>query len=594
MAKLDQFKGKINFKTDSPQQISKTLGELEAYLKKYEEGDAAKIIEEFKSNNKGNPSHSEKLLTKQFIKAYSKRTDILENLSKSIKKIQEDLVDEQDTTIKKEKPKKRRLARIAGKAKTAVTAGVSKVTNKAKNMFSDILDNFSSLLGGFGALRGLLPLLTGGAMGILLGGLGAAASALLGSTLKSLRWIKRIVQGTLGIGWRLGKSLVKASLWVGKVATRAIIRTGAFMWKVGKFIAKGVMTGIKSLAALMSLVFDKIKGKWNDLRKKSPDGKPQKNQKVPNDAKGGKANSQKGGSKPGKLPKPTGGLTSKIKDTLSTVKGAILKHAGKLKGVGKAVLSGLPKVLAKATPFGLPFMAYDAYVAAKKSDSLTSFGVNFINESLGGLVGLASDDPAVRENPGAFVDKMIWGSDGDEVTGNSGNASSSTASGIGGSSGGSSIETPSVIKEIESLPEGDGEAYITIDGSYDGSPIPDEFLKYMDHPAFPWAWDQIDAGKMTFDQAIEKFKSGAFDGVEGVPASFNDIEINDIHQTMLEEVKNQAVYESVAISSQMSKSVLGAVRATNGLVNSQIQYNSMMINPTNNYYGGMNRASVQG
>ena len=59
--KLDTFKGKITSKS-SPKEINKTLTELQAYLEKYEEKDAAKVVDELKSgSSKG--SHQDIILS---------------------------------------------------------------------------------------------------------------------------------------------------------------------------------------------------------------------------------------------------------------------------------------------------------------------------------------------------------------------------------------------------------------------------------------------------------------------------------------------------------------------------------------------------
>ena len=150
--KLDTFKGKITSKS-SPKEINKTLTELQAYLEKYEEKDAAKVVDELKSgSSKG--SHQDKILSKQFIKLYSRRTDTLERIAKSIKRMQEDLIDEQDTSIKKRG--------IIGKAKSKVIGGlqatknaISTVKDKAKSGFDMLQGLMSNMLN----LKNLLPMI---------------------------------------------------------------------------------------------------------------------------------------------------------------------------------------------------------------------------------------------------------------------------------------------------------------------------------------------------------------------------------------------------------------------------------------------------
>lgn len=553
--KLDTFKGKITSKS-SPKEINKTLTELQAYLEKYEEKDAAKVVDELKSgSSKG--SHQDKILSKQFIKLYARRTDTLERIAKSIKRMQEDLIDEQDTSIKKRG--------IVGKAKSKLVGGlqatknaISTVKDKAKSGFDMLQGLMSNMLN----LKNLLPMILGGITSMISGVVGGLISTVVGKVLKVVGWIGKIPFKIAG--WLI-KKVAKVGVAVGKMAFKAVKFIGGMIFKVGSKIAKFALKGLAKLGDMLGDAWRKIKAKVQSaVKPKSKAPEP----KAKADAKTGKQASNNTKSQVQKAAKSKGnekGWLQKGKEAIESVKKKIIPSLEKTgsKGIAKAVSGALGKVASKAFPIiGWGLLAYDAYSAAKKSDSLTSFGVNLLDEASGGLISLALGNTDGK-SAGQYIESLIEG--GISTDSNANNTSNSSSYSATAAVGASSVAGGVLNSPLMSMTNG---ALMSSDNSgvsvgqvqmldNNGKPLSPEYDRfyneYHNHKSFSYYNDKIMKGEMTVQEAINALGSPVS------PMVNSSTTIVNRKSEELRIVKESAVAEAVKISSMMDKTVISGV-----------------------------------
>lgn len=556
--KLDTFKGKITSKS-SPKEINKTLTELQAYLEKYEEKDAAKVVDELKSgSSKG--SHQDKILSKQFIKLYARRTDTLERIAKSIKRMQEDLIDEQDTSIKKRG--------IVGKAKSKLVGGlqatknaISTVKDKAKSGFDMLQSMMSNILN----LKNLLPMILGGITSMIAGVVGGLVSKLVSKVLKVVGWIGKLPFKIAG--WLI-KKVAKVGVAVGKMAFKAVKFIGGMIFKVGSKIAKFALKGLAKLGDMLGDAWRKIKAKVKSAV--SPKSKASADAKAKADAKTktGKQASNNTKSQVQKAAKSKGnekGWLQKGKEAIESVKKKIIPSLEKTgsKGIAKAVSGALGKVASKAFPIiGWGLLAYDAYSAAKKSDSLTSFGVNLLDEASGGLISLALGNTDGK-SAGQYIESLIEG--GISTDSNANNTSNSYSYSATAAAGASSIAggvlnsplmsmTNSALTKPDSSGVTVGQVQMLDDKGNPLGPMYDRFYnEYHNHKSFSYYNNKIMKGEMTVQEAINALGSPVS------PMVNSSTTIVNRKSEELRIVKESAVAEAVKISSMMDKTVISGV-----------------------------------
>nr|DAJ15231.1 MAG TPA: hypothetical protein [Myoviridae sp. ctTS62] len=555
--KLDIFKGKITSKS-SPKEINKTLTDLQAYLEKYEEKDAAKVVDELKSgSSKG--SHQDKILSKQFIKLYSKRTDTLERIAKSIKRMQEDFVDEQDTSIKKRG--------VIGTAKSKVVGGLQATKNAistAKDKAKSGFDLIGDLMGKFMNLKNLLPMILGGITSLISGALMGIASKVFGKILKVIGWIGKV---PLKIAKWLIKKVGKVGLAMGKMALKAFKFIGGMIFKVGAKIAKFALKGLGKLGNMLGDAWRKIKDKVKSTVKpksKAVDPKAKADAK----SKTGKAASNNTKTQVQKAAKTKGnekGWLEKGKEAIESVKKKIIPSLEKTgsKGIAKAVGKALGKVASKAFPIiGWGLLAYDAYSAAKKSDSLTSFGVNLLDEASGGLISMALGNTGGK-SAGQYIESLIEeGISTDANANNTSNASSYSGTAATGASSiaGGVLNSPLMSMTNNSLMKPDtsgvtvGEVQSVDNKGNPLGPVYDKFYnEYHNHKSFAYYNDKILKGEMTVAEAIRAL------GDPIGPSVNSSTTIVNRKSEELKLVKEAAVAESVKISSMMDKTVVNGM-----------------------------------
>lgn len=556
--KLDTFKGKITSKS-SPKEINKTLTDLQAYLEKYEEKDAAKVVDELKSgSSKG--SHQDKILSKQFIKLYARRTDTLERIAKSIKRMQEDLIDEQDTSIKKRG--------IVGTAKSKLVGGlqatknaISTVKDKAKSGFDMLQSMMSNMLN----LKNLLPMILGGITSMISGVVGGLVSKVIGKVLKVVGWIGKLPFKIAG--WLI-KKVAKVGVAVGKMAFKAVKFIGGMIFKVGSKIAKFALKGLAKLGDMLGDAWRKIKAKVKSAV--SPKSKASADAKAKADAKTktGKQASNNTKSQVQKAAKSKGnekGWLQKGKEAIESVKKKIIPSLEKTgsKGIAKAVSGALGKVASKAFPIiGWGLLAYDAYSAAKKSDSLTSFGVNLLDEASGGLISLALGNTDGK-SAGQYIESLIEGGiSTDSNANNTSNSSSYSATAAVGASSvaGGVLNSPLMSMTNSALTKPDssgvsvGQVQMLDNNGKPLSPEYDRFYnEYHNHKSFSYYNNKIMKGEMTVQEAINALSSPVS------PMVNSSTSIVNRKSEELRIVKESAVAEAVKISSMMDKTVISGV-----------------------------------
>ena len=555
--KLDTFKGKITSKS-SPKEINKTLTELQAYLEKYEEKDAAKVVDELKSGStKG--SHQDKILSKQFIKLYARRTDTLERIAKSIKRMQEDLIDEQDTSIKKRG--------IVGKAKSKLVGGlqatknaISTVKDRAKSGFDMLQGLMSNMLN----LKNLLPMILGGITSMISGVVGGLVSKLVSKVLKVVGWIGKLPFKIAG--WLI-KKVAKVGVAVGKMAFKAVKFIGGMIFKVGSKIAKFALKGLAKLGDMLGDAWRKIKAKVQSAVK--PKSKASADAKAKEaKTKTGKQASNNTKSQVQKAAKSKGnekGWLQKGKEAIESVKKKIIPSLEKTgsKGIAKAVSGALGKVASKAFPIiGWGLLAYDAYSAAKKSDSLTSFGVNLLDEASGGLISLALGNTDGK-SAGQYIESLIEsGISTDSNANNTSNSSSYSATAAVGASSvaGGILNSPLMSMTNSALTKPDssgvtvGEVQMLDNKGNPLGPMYDRFYnEYHNHKSFSYYNNKIMKGEMTVQEAINALGSPVS------PMVNSSTSIVNRKSEELRIVKESAVAEAVKISSMMDKTVISGV-----------------------------------
>lgn len=578
--KLDTFKGKITAKS-TPQEISKTLSSLQEYLEKYEEKDASKVIEQLKTNT---GSHQDKLLSKQFIKLYSKRTEVLKDIAKSVKRMQEDLIDEQDTSIKKRG--------IIGKAKSKVVGGlrktknaISTVADKAKSGLDFIGDIFSKL----SDLKSLIPMIIGGIASFITGIAGAIASFVLLKVLKVAKWIFKL---PFKIAKFVIKNVAKLGKFVVKIAFKAVKFIGGMVVKLGVKLAKFTAKGLAKLREWLSNAWGKIKSKISSKASKVTNTVKNAASKVSNTVK----------NQVQKLAKPKGDEKSWLKKGKEAIEGIkkkvipSLEKAGS-KGVAKAVGKALGKIASKAFPIiGWGLLAYDAYNASKKSDSLTSFGVNLLDEASGGLISLALGDTKGKD-AGHYIEDLISGDEkprGDQA----GPVNGSNIASSGTSSSGSSVNASNLTSDMNRIlnyKDSTSSNNVTnVNNLKNSSSEYSSFYNnYNNNKNFSYYNEKVLNGDMTVQEAIEALSSP----VQPLVNSTTNIENSKYEE--LKMVKDAAVAESTQIAAQMSKAVLnGSSNMISTVQQSNTEYNMNFgdMNPNNKFLNNGNQApgSYQG
>ena len=556
--KLDVFKGKITSKS-SPKEINKTLTELQAYLEKYEEKDAAKVVDELKSgSSKG--SHQDKILSKQFIKLYSKRTDTLERIAKSIKRMQEDLIDEQDTSIKKRGIVGTAKSKLVGGLKATKNA-ISTVKDKAKSGFDMLQGLMSNMLN----LKNLLPMILGGITSMISGVVGGLVSKVIGKVLKVVGWIGKIPFKIAG--WLI-KKVAKVGLAMGKMAFKAIKFIGGMIFKVGSKIAKFALKGLSKLGDMLGDAWRKIKAKVQSAVKpksKAPEPKADAKSKAGKQGSQASNNTKSQVQKAAKSKGNEKGWLQKGKEAIESVKKKIIPSLEKTgsKGIAKAVSGALGKVASKAFPIiGWGLLAYDAYSAAKKSDSLTSFGVNLLDEASGGLISLALGNTDGK-SAGQYIESLIEGGiSTDSNANNTSNSSSYSATAAAGASSiaGGVLNSPLMSMTNSALTKPDssgvtvGEVQMLDNKGNPLGPMYDRFYnEYHNHKSFSYYNDKIMKGEMTVQEAINALGSPVS------PMVNSSTNIVNRKSEELRIVKESAVAEAVKISSMMDKTVISGV-----------------------------------
>lgn len=417
--KIDKFKGRLDFKNDSKDKISKTLSDLRDYLNKYGEDEAAAIVKQFEQSGGNNDkAHIE------FKKLYEVRTNVLKGIAADIKRIQKDLIDEQGQKAKSGKASwKTKGKEVLGKTKDIAT----KAKDKEKSLFDRIKD----------ALFGNL--------------LGALVGKVLKAILKPLKWILAGLFGIGKFGAKLVFKAVKGILFAGLKAGGWIFKkmTGVFSQLWTKF-ATPALTGmadkIKSLSSSLldkgkdltgkgkdvagsaaTKVADFIKGAGSKVATFVADSKVQQSAIKGFDAVKGFAGSA--ATKVVEVGKGAAGFMSKgikaswgiLKDKVMSIGGKIVQAFSKKGGpaAGSAIAKKMPSILGKfASKFipgiGWALLAYDVYSAFKKSDGAISFAVNLIDEVTGGLLGMAVSASVTDfdgENLGAYISNLVKGFD---------------------------------------------------------------------------------------------------------------------------------------------------------------------------------------
>lgn len=457
--KLDKFKGKLDFKNDSPDKIRKVLNQLQDYLNSYNEDEAAAIIQDLKESGgaakggAGKKSQKERIQDEQFLKAYKERTTVLDKIRKSIGKIQEDLVDEQKTEAKAgskkwETPKvKEVFQKIANTGKEALD-----MLKDPLKWLKDLL--FGSLLGGLlKALMGALLSPIGALVTSLIAGAFAIgkwgfklvsklALSLLKGTLKlALKvggWAFKMIGKAIGKAWdkwikpklkELGDAFIKRVKELGKAAWDKAKDLGKKAWNGAKNLGKKAVSGLEKSAAKAwdkvgkffgsaeSKVKNTITSGWNTTKKAANSAYNSTAKFV---QKAGKNAKEFAGWMSEKAKAQWTKLKDKVKSIGEKLTNYFKKRGGKdgSKAAGK-LAARLPKALGKfASKFipgiGLALLAYDVYHAAKKSSNAVSFAVNLIDGVTAGLLssglGLLIDD-FDGDNLGEYVSNVVKGLD---------------------------------------------------------------------------------------------------------------------------------------------------------------------------------------
>ena len=397
--KLDKFKGRIDFKKDSKAKIDRTLKQLSDYLNSYNEDEASKIIDEFVPAS--GPSDN-----KEYVNELKMHSKLMGTISYNLKKIREDLIDEQENKLKLGK------AEWKNKGKDIIKTE-KPLSPEAKKMQSNPLDWLKkNLLGNL--LGSLLPKLLKSLLSPIkwiLAGLFAAGKLGAKLIMKGVKSV--IIAGLKAGGWIFKK--VKgafASLW-SKYATP---RLDAMTNKIKDLGASILNKGKNVLNKGKDLVKNKIKGIGEFFKKAGSrlginDLATKGMTKVKSAA--GKA---KNLIKPAKIPKALKKVWDVLKKKVMSIGTKLGSALSRSPGAGKVLAKNLPKALGKfASKFipgvGWALLAYAVYSAHKKSSGAVSFAVNLIDEVTGGLLGLGiqAGSDFNGDNLGEYVSNLVQG-----------------------------------------------------------------------------------------------------------------------------------------------------------------------------------------
>lgn len=552
--KLEEFKGKIT-SNSSPAEVAKTLSRLQEYLEKYEEHDAAKIVEDLKSN-KSSGSHQDKLLTKQFVKLYAKRTEALQDIAKSVKRIQEDFVDEQDTRIKKRSLASRAKSKVV-KGLNATKRAITTVKDKAQSGF----DFITGMVSKFMSLKNLIPMIIGGITSVITGAVSMVLGALTSIVFGLFGWLIKIPLMLAGF---IAKTVGKI---VGRVALSAAAFVGGLLFKIGRKFAAFTIAGLKKLG-------DFLGEAWNKIKQTVSSKVSSKSAKEPKSAKSSKSSSLKssGSSKTIKS-KNSESWFKKGKEAIQSIKSKVipkLERSG-AKGVAKAVGKALTKVATKAIPIiGWGLLAYDAYHAAKKSDSLVSFGVNLLDEASGGLISLALGDTGGK-SAGHYIEQMI-SDDSSSTNQNKQESQNSEAAKI--ASGISSAVLANPTKGLEAVRSAvqdikNKRSSVTVNEMKSTktsiSSNYNSFVnQYHSHKSFDYWNSRILQGDVTVEEAMNALEGTVSPNITNT--SFASTKIEEYKM-----IKDQAVAEAVQVAATLDKHVVNGV---SGMVTQVASYSN--------------------
>lgn len=411
--KLDKFTGRIDFAKDSPAKITKTLNELRNYLESYSETDAARILGDLADPNlKNKTQYTQKDLNdrERFLDIENAKSRQLKEISDTFKKIQQDLIDEQDA--KARDGKRNKTPSLISKGKD----GLDDITGKPKEALAVLKDPFGWLK------EAVMGRLLGSIIGKLFSPIKAMALGALKLFMKAGGAGWKLVAGAVGTLISPITSQIKN---LGAKTKDALTKHAGALKSNMKDTWVKITKSAKSLAskAKESKVGQAISNTWSKVTSaiSKIDGKLGNNRVY----RAARSTISKGVSKAKSLGGKIKGVSAKAMKALKT---KVIKIGQKIsskfgtKGVSKAsraIGKSMPKALgkfgAKFIPgIGMALLAYDVYVAAKKSDSMLSFAVNLIDQVsvgiLSGALGMALDD-FDGENLGAYVDKLITGSD---------------------------------------------------------------------------------------------------------------------------------------------------------------------------------------
>lgn len=567
MRKLDQFKGKIDFSQD-PKQTIKVLQKLQDYLETYEEPDAKRIVEEFKSLAKAKTgTHQEKLLSKQFITSYNKRTEVLQSISHTLKRIQEDLVDEQDTSIKKKSQgnfSKNGFGENAKKVRISVAENLKKASQKG-------VDLFETILGKIGMLRSMLPVLVSGLTTTLVGVAFAAVGTLRKLVTRSVGGVFKLLgKSTKWMGGKIlqGVGLVSKQIWKG-----AKFLSGLF-GRAGTLVVGLVSKGLQSIGNLLRNLWKSIKT-ITRAGKKSGGSLHDKVAKNPAESVDGKR------SKFNKTGRPVSdkGWFQKNKEAISNIKRKVIPALEKkgMKGVAKAVTKSVAKLASRAIPFlGWGLLAYDAFSAAKKSNSLTQFGVNLLDEVSGGLISMSVGDMG-NKNLGEYIEGVI-SNDSSKPGEQGGIGAASNAPGnskyLKSSAGPDTIDKASSSKySLENATASIPSNSTSVENNVSNH---SQFVsKYSRSKNFDFYYNKLISNQITYDQAVNAIENNIS------PSTLQNVEILDSKQEIYQQIKDQAVEESAIVSRVMAERVLhsaaelsyASMNQASNLINNQVVIN---------------------
>ena len=539
--KLDTFKGKITSKS-TPKEITKTLSSLQSYLEKYEEKEASAVIEQLKFNKSG--THQDKVLSKQFIKLYSKRTEMLESIAKSVSKMQRDMIDEQDTSIKKIGIRKK-VGKVAKGAKS-IANKIVEATKSAGNFISDLFSKLTDL-------KSLIPWIIGGITSTLTGLASKIALKILGGAKSILFWMIKI---PLKIAKWIGGKIIKV---LGKAFAKLGMWMGGLMRKAGAKVASWVSKMVGKMGSAMGKV-------WSNLKNIKVGKTVAKAVTTVKNAGSKVAGKVAGVAKAvtAKIPKPVVSGIGKIKDSIKMISEKVpkvlskikLPGAGKAAGlIGKTAVSMLGKI---ASGVGIAFLAYNAYTAYKKSNSAISFGINLLDEVSGGLIDALFGDKggkSVGEYLESFINDKMEPPSSPEVknaqaSANSQNAGTGNSANSSGANNANSStpekitfsETKEVIRDSTVSRQ-----YLKLVEEYGDKMSPEQFDEY--HHIL-----SQDPSKITEIERRIKTDSNLINA--------QTTNIQSIRNEELINIKNQAVQEASQIALNMNKTAVAGMAGT--------------------------------